>query len=228
MHYQLTMKSKNEKTGPIPVSTSDRKTCPPECPLAGENGCYAESGKVSMHWRAVSSGARGTDFAGFLAAVRRIAAGAIWRHNVAGDLPGADGVIDRPKLRALARANVGRRGFTFTHYDPTRADNGIAISEALALGFTINLSANNLAHADRLADLGIAPVVVLGAENETASETTPGGRPVVCCPAVTHEGVTCATCGLCQRASRRNVIIKFPAHGARKRAAGRIAAGAAA
>jgi hypothetical protein len=61
-----------------------------------------------------------------------------------------------------------RTSSPFTH-KPVLGDDRLAvenrrlIAEAIAVGFTINLSADNAAHADRLAELGIAPVVtVLG------------------------------------------------------------------
>ena len=50
-------------------------------------------------------------------------------------------------------------------------------------------------------------------------QTTPDGRRVVVCPATYRDDVNCKSCGLCQKA--RDVIVGFPAHGARK---GRIAA----
>ena len=40
-------------------------------------------------------------------------------------------------------------------------ENRRLIAAAVEAGFTVNLSADNPAHADRLADLGIAPVVTV-------------------------------------------------------------------
>ena len=59
MLVHLVRKSRNGKTGPIPVSTTSGDTCPNACPLKG-SGCYAKSGPLGMHWQKVSSGARGT------------------------------------------------------------------------------------------------------------------------------------------------------------------------
>ena len=106
-------------------------------------------------------------------------------------------------------------------------------------GFTINLSADNPAHADRLAELGIAPVVTLLARayarravrhrfkrrcdewaetigewrDRTASlpRYTPAGRRIAICPA-TYSDATCKTCGACARL--RDAVIGFLAHGA--------------
>ena len=64
--------------------------------------------------------------------------------------------------RALRRLNV----IAFTHKpvlgeDPVPVENRRLIAAVIKAGFTINLSADNAAHADKLAELGIAPVVTV-------------------------------------------------------------------
>lgn len=222
--YHLTMKSGNAKAGPIPVSTSTATTCPDACPLKAR-GCYAKAGgPLAMHWRRVTDGRSGGSWASFVGAVRAIPDGQLWRHNQAGDLAGDGVTLDRAALRQLTAANTGKRGFTYTHYDPTVGLNGVAIADAIESGFTVNLSADGLADADALADLGIAPVVTVLPVDQMTNTRTPKGRAVVVCPAVTREGVTCASCGMCQRAQRNGVIVGFPAHGAQAKAAAAIAA----
>jgi hypothetical protein len=118
-----------------------------------------------------------------------------------------------------------------------------------ATGFTVNLSADNPAHADRLAELGIAPVVTVLAHAyapkavrhrfkrrrdewaETISEWrdrtaslpryTPAGRRIANCPA-TYSDATCKSCGAC--ANARDAVIGFPAHGAWQKVEKTIAA----
>ena len=227
MAYQvsLTLKSKNGKTGPIPVSTTSAQSCPPICPFQG-SGCYAELGHVAMEWRKVNSGAKGGDWDAFTAQIAELPEGQLWRHNQAGDLPG-DGVqIDRAALGALVSANAGKRGFTYTHHDViTNVDNRAAVASANAAGFTINLSGNDMAHADELADLAIAPVVMVLPHTVEGRQTlrTPKGRAVVVCPATYRDDVTCASCGLCAR--QRGAIVGFPAHGVSKKKASAIAEG---
>jgi hypothetical protein len=98
-----------------------------------------------------------------------------------------------------------------------------SIAAANADGFTINLSANNLAHADELAALDIGPVaVVLPAGFDGRHTQTPAGRRVAQCPA-TYRDTTCADCGLCAKRDRK-VIVGFPAHGVHKRKADAVAA----
>jgi hypothetical protein len=101
--------------------------------------------------------------------------------------------------------------------------NAALVKKANANGFTINLSANNLDHADALANLDVGPVVTILPTNARGPITTPQGRRVVVCPAVTNEATSCATCQLCQREDRKT-IVGFPAHGVHKRKADAIAA----
>lgn len=208
--YHLTRVSGNKKTGPIPVSTSSKSTCP-TCPLKG-NGCYAEGGPLRLHWDKVSDGGRGVDFEQFCNEVHALPKCQLWRWAQAGDLPGTDDLIDGAALAQLVHANRGRRGFGFTHYDAEIPANGQALSSANASGFTINLSANSLEDADRLAALDVGPVVVVLPIDQTKPSRTPGGRFVSVCPAVVRDDVTCATCGICAHPTRR-AIIGFPAHG---------------
>lgn len=209
--YHFTAASDNAKTGPIPVTTTSSSTCPTVCPLRG-NGCYAESGPLALHWRAVDSGARGGTLDELCAKIHRLPKGQLWRWAQAGDLPGNGRLIDVKALRQLTAANTGRRGFGYTHYDPTLLANRRAIQQANDAGFTINLSANSLEHADALADLGVGPVVTVLPIGASRPALTPAGRLVAVCPAAVRDDVTCASCGICAVAHRK-AIIGFPAHG---------------
>ena len=213
MNYRvsLTLASTNVKTGPLPVSTTSKECCPPSCPFYAK-GCYASAGPIAIHWRAVTSGLRGMLWKAFCQAVAAFPMGTLWRHNQAGDLCGNGEVIDAKALRLLIRANRGKRGFTYTHKHGTAA-NVRLIREANQNGFTVNLSANGLAHADKLAGLNAGPVVTVLPHAQTENCKTPGGRKVVVCPATQREGVSCWTCGLCAKPDR-TFMIGFPAHGA--------------
>lgn len=237
-------RSSNGKIGPIPCTVTSEASCPSNCPLKGE-GCYAETGPVSWNWSQVSAGLRGGPWADLLASVEGIAAGKLWRHNVAGDLPHRDQVIERDALAQLVAANGSSRGFTYTHHKVTgqgaaALSNRAAVRHANANGLTINLSANSIGEIDALAALDIGPVVCLlpadharktrrvgkdmvWAESLTACRdrrtvtASPGGLSIVQCPA-TFLDVNCKDCKLCAVASRKTVI-GFPAHGSRKAAA---------
>jgi hypothetical protein len=224
MKYHLTHISSNIKTGPIPVTTSDAKTCPDVCPFK-KSGCYADNGPLALHWSKVSSGERGDSLEILARQIRSFPRGQVWRHNQAGDLPGIGNAIDSGLLSKIVDANKGRRGFTYTHKPlegEINASNREAVKAANANGFTINLSGNNLSHADRLVDLKAGPVVCVVPESTEGSFYTPAGRRGIICPAQQRDDITCANCQLCQRGNR-SVIIGFRAHGTGRKKAEAIA-----
>lgn len=220
--YVLNPVSGNTKTGPIPVSTSNSGTCPDACPIKAK-GCYAKYGPVGMHWRKLDEGSskNAKEWGEFLKDVKRIPRGSLWRHNQAGDLRPTSfdsGSIDGQALQELISANKGKRGFTYTHYDMSddytcrTSGNRAAVLLANLQGFTINLSGNDVNHADQLKALDIAPVVVLMPRDAEKVSYTPAGNKVVICPAENTDKVNCMSCGLCQVVDR-NYIIGFRAHG---------------
>src|SRR6267143_7132941 len=157
--------SQNAKTGPIPVSIIERASCWSGCALY-ENGCYAETGALALHWDRVSRGLAGGSWSEFCTNVATLRPGRLWRYAQAGDLPGYGPTIEGKLLEELVAANIGKNAIAFTHKpvlgdDPVAIENRRLIAAALKAGFTVNLSADIPAHADRLADLGIAPVVTV-------------------------------------------------------------------
>tara|TARA_R110000772_G_C13152081_1_gene425132 strand:+ start:68 stop:745 length:678 start_codon:yes stop_codon:yes gene_type:complete len=208
MKYHFVKKSANSKTGPIPITYSERQTCPHSCPhyLAD---CYAEDYYTSMNWNKVPQ--RGGDLAALCESIAALPPGQLWRHNVAGDLPGVNESVDAYALGEIVRANIGRRGFTYTHKKSLDAIEWA--QQATAWGFTVNMSADDAGEADQLADTGL-PLVCIVPMDTPERTTTPGGLPIVICPAQTRDNVSCNTCQLCQRADR-NIVIGFRAHGSR-------------
>lgn len=207
MRYSYIAESGNRKTGPIPVTYSQRETCPPSCPHYRQD-CYAEDFYTRLSWDKVP--ARGLDIQALAARIAALPAGQLWRHNVAGDLPGAGETVDAAALGEIVRANIGRRGFTYSHKKTAKALEWAR--HATFWGFTVNLSADDAGEADTLAAHGL-PLTCIVPTDTPERTTTPAGRPIVVCPAQTRE-TTCADCGLCQRANRA-VIVGFRAHGTR-------------
>jgi hypothetical protein len=226
MQVHLTLKSANVKTGAIPVSTTEKRSCPPGCPHV--KTCYAKQGPLALHWNKVSNKDRGSSWNTFINQIKQFDPGQLWRHNQAGDLPGLGNKIDKVKIQSLVSANNAAQalGFTYTHKpvlgrDPVAKENKVIIKNANKAGFTINLSADNLKQADQLMKLKIAPVVTLLPEDYQDKSITPAGNTVIVCPAQTRDNVSCSTCKLCANVNR-SVIIGFKAHGTAKKAASKI------
>ena len=210
MKYQAVKQSSNRKTGPIPVTYSQRETCPPSCPHYLDD-CYAEGFHTRMTWDKIP--ARGVELGALLRFIESMPAGQIWRHNVAGDLNGHGEELDAVELGQIVAANKGRKGFTYTH---KKSPDAIKWARhATEWGFTINLSADDAGEADQLAAHGL-PVVCIVPADTPKNTTTPAGRQILVCPAQTVDYMTCALCGLCQKADRRQ-IIGFRAHGTKAR-----------
>ena len=213
MKYLFVQSSKNRKTGPIPQTYTSRDSCPPSCGHY-KTTCYGEDFYTRLAW-----GRTKLDIAGLVAAIGRLPKGQLWRHNVAGDLPGAGELVDPVELGQIVHANRGRKGFTYSH---KHSPDAIYWAQAATIwGFTVNLSADNLTQADALAHYGL-PVVALVPMDTPKHSKTPEGRDVLICPQQTTEYMTCALCALCQRADRRQ-IIGFRAHGSKAKKADALA-----
>ena len=211
MQSYLNLKSANKKTGPIPVSTTSEESCPDSCPFRN-NGCYAKGFPLKGRWQEITEKKRGVKYSKFIHQIHALPENQLWRHNQAGDLVGNRVNIDIGALNALVGANKGKRGFTYTHYDVIKnKKNRNAVARANANGFTVNLSANNLEHADQLKETNCGPVVVVMPKDFKSKTKTPKGNTVIQCPA-TYNDTTCLDCQLCQKQTNR-AIVGFPAHG---------------
>ena len=221
MKFHLTRVSGNSKTGPMPVSISERDTCPRTCAFLN-NGCYAETGPLRIHWDKVPE--RGLTADAFLAEIRRLPGNMLWRHNQAGDLPHTDGRIDTKFLNGLVSANVGKKGFTFTHHTLT-LENTAAIRSANERGFTVNVSANNPEQAVRLFKASGLPVVTVMSMDAPNVQVVDGVK-IIACPAEKSDKVACINCGICQKSyAARHYIVGFRAHGTGKKKAELVAKG---
>ena len=205
MAWHLTLRSSNKQTGPIPVSTSPKSSCPKTCKL--HDLCYAKKYHLNMHWDKVTTGERGTDYSTFCNSIRKLPKGQVWRHNQAGDLHEDTKYVDQ-----LVQANRGRRGFTYT----ARNFEADLFIRAKRKGFTINKSCYSASDAAAATTRGI-PSVFSGAPVEYRDLTawTEHGIRFVVCPTKRNSPsaskVQCASCQLChQRPS--NVVIVFPLH----------------
>lgn len=187
-----------------------------------KTACYADRGPLAIHWRAVTSGKRGTDWQTFLQNVASLPTGTLWRHNAAGDLFKPNTDKGQEMLWQLITANRGRNGFTYSHHKLTpRVVMGF--KAATANGFTVNASVESEHAADSAVLKGLRVAMVVLSTETRRFWRTALGNPVVVCPATYREGMTCERCRLCSKRPQ-NVVIAFPAHGNAKRAADAIVA----
>jgi hypothetical protein len=157
---------------------------------------------------------RGESISKVAAKIAALPEGTLWRHNVAGDLPGVGEDVNARQLRKLVVANYRKLGYTYTH---KKTDRALKLAKLATLnGFAVNVSCDSLAEVDRMVSRGMLAVVVLPSDTPRRV-ITPAGNVVEQCPA-TYDGskVTCATCKLCARTNRR-VSVGFPAHGTRRK-----------
>ena len=229
MNYSMTRVSKNIKTGPIPVTYSNKNTCPDNCSLKYDaidktkpGPCYAMGGHVNIHFNKLTTGERGYNYQDLILEVESIRRGALWRHNVSGDLlnsPLDKETIDFKALVQLIKANKGKRGFTYTHYK-LNLQNRAAIDYSNQQGFTINISTETIDQAVKSFKAG-RPTVTLIPEDAPKVTRTKEGINIVRCPATndTKTNIDCNQCELCQDQDRA-YIIGFPVHGVKKRSLG--------
>lgn len=210
--YHLTPQSTNKKTGMgVAVSTTSKDSCPDSCPLKN-NGCYAASGPLNIHWTKISNGQRGSNWKEFIQEINKLPDNWKFRYAQAGDLPGKNEYIDSKKLFELAKTIQKKKlkAWAYTHKTLNQS-NVKKIKKANEMGFCINASADNLHEADEAMDAGLPTVVVLPSDSDNVL-TTSKGRRVVVCPAQTKEGKTCSDCMLCAKTDRK-FAIGFKAHG---------------
>lgn len=207
--YSFTRFSKNRKTGPIPVTTSTKNTCPRGC-IHQDSGCYAENSHTGARWSKLD--VTGVDIDALAKSIRKLPARQLWRYGVAGDLPGVDNDIDESELNKIISANRHKKGFSYTHKAQTEKNISI-IRESNKKGFTINLSCDSIEQLDE--NLDIPKVIVIDHDFKEKSFDA-SGHKIVICPAVIHDEIDCSVCAICAN-SKRSFVVAFPAHGQRKK-----------
>ncbi len=203
----VTARSANVKTGPMPVTYRTEATCPSSCPFLGE-GCYAEA-RAFMIARQ-HGGTTTVDEVVHKLGDRRADARFI-RDRVSGDVLTPDGRVDMPYIRALAEIGrrTGLRVFGYTHAWTSFTRRQVA--ETARRGYVMNASCETRGDVERAVLLGMPAVIT---NDHVEDGEVIAGLRVVTCPAQTHEGITCSSCGLCARPQRRSVV-RFLTHGPR-------------
>jgi hypothetical protein len=106
MKTRLTLKSRNKKTGPIPVSTTERKSCPDTCPFK-KNGCYADGGPLAIVWNQTSD--IGDNWKTFCGKIKDLKPGQLWRHNQAVTFRTKKGLSIKAKWNCLSIPTSGKK-----------------------------------------------------------------------------------------------------------------------
>lgn len=217
LSFHLSIKSGNKKTGEMAVSTSSKATCSPSCPFLN-NGCYAQSGPLNLHWLKVTSGERGESFPNFLQKLKALPESSAFRHNQAGDLPHTAGKISRTFIRRMVESVSHLRAYTYTHHSVKLGENLSLLRYANRNGFTINVSCETEAQVDDAIAAELPAVLVVPSDEKRTVWRTESGNAVIVCPAQRSDTVTCADCMLCHKRGKK-VAIAFLAHGTSKRKA---------
>ena len=199
------------------VSTSSKLTCSPSCPFLN-NGCYANSGPLNLHWLKVTNGERGDNFQTFLGKLKELPAGSAFRHNQAGDLPHNLGKISRTFVRKMVESTAHLRAYTYTHHNLQLGENLQLLRYANRNGFTINVSCESEAQVDDAIAAELPAVLVVPSDEKRTTWRTESGNAVIVCPAQRSDTVTCADCMLCHKRGKK-VAIAFLAHGTSKKKA---------
>ena len=217
--FDVNPTSTNRKTAGCATIKSSSKTCPP-CPWK-KKGCLGDNFPMKFWWDTRCT----LSVKEALIAVRRIKRTTITRLWEVGDFPGSKGIIDEDIAMKFAHVLQNKVSFGYTHYSPFKGDNQ-RILEKFNESCTMNLSANNIAQADKFLAKTSLPVVLTCHEDTPNKFLTPKGNLGIVCP---HEQFTssgkrkvegCEPCGggypLCARADRGYIIV-FRAHGGQKK-----------
>jgi hypothetical protein len=219
-NYSLTVQSSNQKLGlDVSTITSDRKTCPPSCPLKN-NGCYADFGPLRLHWAKVSTGERGNDWDTLVDQVNALPRGRKIRFFQAGDCPSKkenSEDIDGQAMSKMADVVKKKGHITWGYSHKKMTPKNVKIlKESASKGLIINASADSLKEADEFMAKGLPTVVTVPSDFKSGTMTSEGNK-VIICPQQTREGTTCSSCLLCQK-SNRSCVVGFIVHGVKKNA----------
>jgi hypothetical protein len=188
--------SNNRKVGEVPsayvgVTPEETHRSCEGCALRDNRGCYAWEGMNAMIHKGKHSPGFARDPDRYsLAAVLKT-----WRGRQA--RVGRIGVLGDPArafrgelwdaIKTLRAA--GLAVLAYTHFWRGRSNRNLK-SDVMA-------SCDDLEEADQALALGWRPTVILPADHQGNTFSTPGGGKGVVCPAQTKDAVTCDSCRMC-------------------------------
>lgn len=219
---QISARSGNSKTGPIPTTMRPMTTCPSDCPFlpTGEvGGCYGTG-------RIFDLAARHSDYLSEDDMHKKLSKGVArsaryLRDRVVGDILDDDGAVDMGYIHTIARVAQAKDLVPFGYTHAWRRMTKAQVRATAKSGYVLNASCETVDDVRQAVDLGL-PVVIAGDEIDEGAVIA--GKRVVTCPAQTRDDVTCASCGLCAKPQRK-AVVRFLLHGASKKKAARAVAG---
>lgn len=195
----------------IAATYTGGNSCPDSCPFKGQ-GCYGESGTMLFQSNRLNNGG-GVPITELKQWVEdNIPLSRPIRHNVYGDMCNGND-LDEELIDYLCECFTGRPAWTYTHARKTERNFRIA-KEAIEKGFVINFSCESIEEVEKVRAAGLPAVLACESIKE---DFIYNGTKYMNCPSNTV-GKKCSDCTICRTATR-NVVVCFPAHGARKKKA---------
>lgn len=235
--------SQNAKLGDVAATYAAQASCPTDCPFLDGGGCYAESGQLGKFVTApLNEAARGAEALAIATQeaekidALRVVAGRPLRLHVVGDCASDEAarIVAASAERYMERG--GGSAFTYTHSwrEVERASWGsvsvlascespVDVEVARARGYAPSIVVEEFASwklyvASEEARVAQSRAPDFESGGPGSSDPARASSPVAIlpCPAQTHEGVSCSSCGLCFRDERileRGYAIGFELHG---------------
>lgn len=216
-HVNIVARSRNTKTGNIPVTYRDmEETCPRECPFFN-NGCYGD-GRIKS--RARKHAKQVTQESALSTLSKRDKSARLLRDRVVGDIL-TDGKIDMDYVLGIAAVARQSSLIAFGYTHAWRRLTKRMIKSITASGYVMNASCETVDDVASALAAGLPAVIT---NDDIDDGTMIDGKRVITCPAQTRDDVTCASCGLCAKPDRK-AVIRFLVHGPSKNRARAAIAG---
>jgi len=215
--FKIAKRTENRKLGNVVVVSSSPKTCPLNCEFKN-NGCYAEYGPISLHWRRIDQ--KGINCSDLCNEINNLPVYLPIRFWDAGDFPGNGITLNRKEciqIGNVIKKRTETKNYAYTHYDMNIQENRTVVRMLLRRNLIANIS-TTMYQADNLLNKYNFPVVIVAPE---PCSQTPSGHKIVMCPNQMaklnkQDGVlTCDKCLLCAQWPR-DYAIGFLPHGTNK------------
>lgn len=216
--FLFVRKSGNSKIGYMSTCYTSKNSCPDNCPLKGNNGCYAACG---MHtkpvWERVDKIVSSYDnfkkaFIGRSGKVLKTYG--TFRVNTAGDIATigtSDVNVDILKMFTLISDILGVTCYTYTHCKASAKNLKILARYNEQGKVFVNLSANTVADVKKANKYNVQATTIVPTK-KVGVQNVKGIKVVNCINQL--KGIQCKECKLCM--SKHDYNIAFTVHGTKK------------